>query len=176
MSQKLQETNRSGGDEDFITRVLRENPSQVEPKYLVDDRFVTLREKQSASKDEIFRLSKLVKRLFAGGEGTRGGDVKRGDSSNPVYLKDLLREFKGNLYVPEEVFRESLSEEEQFEKDLKELPVMSYEDFQKHLKADKIKLLTSRSAAGVSPQIGYRDFIVELKDIISNKTLQKTRW
>lgn len=139
------------------------------------DRFVTLREKQSASKDEIFTLNKLVKRLFGGGE-RRKGDVKRGDSSIPVYLKDILREFKGNLYVPEEVFRESLSEEEQFVRDLKELPVMSYEDFRKHLEADKIKLLTSRSMAAVSPQAGYRDFVVELKDIIGDKTLQKTRW
>lgn len=140
------------------------------------DRFVTLREKQSSGKDEIFRPGKLLKRLFGGGEGRREGDSKRGDSSNPVYLKDILREFKGNLYVPEEVFRESLSEEEQFERDLKELPVMNYEDFEKHLKADKIKLLTSRSMAGVSPDIGYRDFVVELKDIIGDKSLQKTRW
>lgn len=138
---------------------------------MVGDRFVTLREKQSSSKDEIFNLSRLVKRLFREGVG-----VKRGDSSNPVYLKDILREFKGNLYVPEEVFRESLSEEEEFERDMKELPVMGFEDFQKHLKADKIKLLTSRSTAGVSPQIGFRDFVVELKDIIGDKILQKTKW
>ncbi|ONK69172.1 uncharacterized protein A4U43_C05F20090 [Asparagus officinalis] len=157
-------------------KVLKENPSQVEPKYLVGDRFVTLREKQSSHKDEIFKLSKVVKRLFGESEGKSVGDDKGGGSSNPVYLKDLLREFKGNLYVPEEVFRANLSEEEEFERDLKELPVMSFEDFQKHLKADKIKLLTSRSMAGVSPQIGFRDFVVELKDIIGDKTLQKTKW
>lgn len=168
----MEQSNRSSrGDEDFITRVLKENPSQVEPKYLVGDRFVTLREKQSSSKDEIFNLSRLVKWLFREGEG-----VKRGESSNPVYLKDILREFKGKLYVPEEVFRESLSEEEEFERDTKELPVMSFEDFQKHLKADKIKLLTSRLTAGVSPHIGLRDFVVELKDIIGDKTLSKTKW
>ncbi|WOK91468.1 putative inactive ATP-dependent zinc metalloprotease FTSHI 1, chloroplastic [Canna indica] len=181
--QKLN-ADRNGGDgseeDDFIARVLKENPSQVEPKFLVGDRFVTLREKQKLGKESDSGAIQLVRRLFGQSairkEGGEGGGGKEGETANPVYLKDLLREFKGKLYVPEEVFRENLSEEEEFEKNLRELPLMSFEDFQKHLKAGKIKLLTSRSAIDESSENGNRAFVVDLKEIPGDKSIQKTKW
>ncbi|XP_026663131.1 probable inactive ATP-dependent zinc metalloprotease FTSHI 1, chloroplastic isoform X2 [Phoenix dactylifera] len=169
----------SGGD-DFITRVLKENPSQVEPKFLVGDRFLTLREKQRSGKAPEFRVHQLLKRLLGESgvkkEGDEGGGDRGGEASSPVYLKDILREFRGKLYVPEEVFKGNLSEEEEFERNLKELPAMRFEDFQKHLVAGKIKLLTSRSEVGSPPDIGYRDFVVDLKEIPGDKSIQKTKW
>lgn len=163
-----QQSSAAASGDDFISRVLKENPSQVEPKFLVGDRLLTLREKQQRSSRS--KLLQLVKRIYrdAKGEGLEGS---REVLNRPVYLKDLLREYKGKLYVPEEVFRESLSEEEEFEKNLEELPVMSFEDFQKHLKADKVKLLTSRSVADE-----FKDFVVDLKEIPGDKNLQKTKW
>ncbi|KAH7651683.1 P-loop containing nucleoside triphosphate hydrolase protein [Dioscorea alata] len=163
-----QQSSAAASGDDFISRVLKENPSQVEPKFLVGDRLLTLREKQQRSSRS--KLLQLVKRIYrdAKGEGREGS---REVLNRPVYLKDLLREYKGKLYVPEEVFRESLSEEEEFEKNLEELPVMSFEDFQKHLKADKVKLLTSRSVADE-----FKDFVVDLKEIPGDKNLQKTKW
>ncbi|KAG1346677.1 putative inactive ATP-dependent zinc metalloprotease FTSHI 1, chloroplastic [Cocos nucifera] len=169
-----------GGGDDFITRVLKENPSQVEPKFLVGDRFLTLREKQRSGKAPDFRVFKLLKRLLGESglkkEGDEGGGVRGGEASSPVYLKDILREFRGKLYVPEEVFKGNLSEEEEFERNLQELPAMTFEDFQKHLMAGKIKLLTSRSDVGSPPDIGYRDFVVDLKEMPGDKSIQKTKW
>ncbi|XP_029120493.1 probable inactive ATP-dependent zinc metalloprotease FTSHI 1, chloroplastic isoform X2 [Elaeis guineensis] len=169
-----------GGGGDFITRVLKENPSQVEPKFLVGDRFLTLREKQRSGEAPEFRVFQLLKRLLGESgvkkEGDEGGGGRGGEASSPVYLKDILREFRGKLYVPEEVFKGNLSEEEEFERNLKELPAMTFEDFQKHLMAGKIKLLTSRSDVGSPPDIGYRDFVVDLKEMPGDKSIQKTKW
>lgn len=46
-----------------------------------------------------------------------------------MYHKALLREFKGKLHVPEEVFEDNLFEEEEFGRNSEELPWMSFEDF-----------------------------------------------
>lgn len=169
-----------GGGDDFITKVLKENPSQVEPKFLVGDRFLTLREKQRSVKAPNFRVFQLLKRLLSESgvkmEGDEGGGGRSGEASSPVYLKDILREFRGKLYVPEEVFKGTLSEEEEFERNLKELPAMTFEDFQKHLMAGKIKLLTSKSEVGSPSDIAYRDFVVDLKEIPGDKSIQKTKW
>eukprot|EP00268_Persea_americana_P045697 TRINITY_DN4673_c2_g1_i3.p1 TRINITY_DN4673_c2_g1~~TRINITY_DN4673_c2_g1_i3.p1 ORF type:complete len:957 (-),score=199.60 TRINITY_DN4673_c2_g1_i3:587-3457(-) len=169
-------SSKSAGD-DFISRVLRENPSQVEPRYLVGDRFYTLREKQKMGKVPnigIFQLlKKLVEKSGVRKEDEVGG--QKGESSRPVYLKDILKEFKGKLYAPEDVFKVGLSEEEEFNRNLEELPKMSFEDFQKALKNDKIKLLTSKSDSGYS-SFGYRDFIVDLKEIPGDKRLHRTKW
>ncbi|MQM07531.1 hypothetical protein Taro_040375 [Colocasia esculenta] len=175
----------SGGGEkpgeDFVSRVLRENPSQVEPRFLVGDRFVTLREKEASREKSDSGLLALVNRFLkrrgdgeerevaGGGGGGEGG-------SNAVYLKDLLREFKGALYVPEEAFKAELSEEEEFERNLEVLPRMRFEDFEKYLMTDKIKLLTSKSGTDAAPFTGFRDFIVNLKEIPGDKTLHRTKW
>lgn len=147
---------------------------------MVGDRFLTLREKQRSGKAPDFRVFQLLKRLLGESgvkmEGDEGGGGKEGEASSPVYLKDILREFRGKLYVPEEVFKKNLSEEEEFDRNLTELPAMRFEDFQKQLKAGKIKLLTSRSEVGSPPDTGYRDFVVDLKEIPGDKSIQKTKW
>lgn len=122
-------------------------------------------------------IFQLTKRLMENSGLKRKGDeigVKKDESHDPVYLKDILREFKGKLYVPEEVFKIDLSEEEEFERNLVELPKMSFDDFQKALKNDKIRLLTSKSVSVTD--FGLRDFIVDLKEIPGDKKLQKTKW
>ncbi|XP_072951632.1 probable inactive ATP-dependent zinc metalloprotease FTSHI 1, chloroplastic [Typha angustifolia] len=164
--------------DDFVTRILKENPSQVEPKFLVGDRFLTLREKQGAGKASTLRAIQLVKRLLgdSGVKKERNEGDREGDASRNVYLNDILREFKGKLYVPEEVFKADLSEEEDFERNLRELPMMGFEDFQKHLKAGKVNLLTSKSTTGSPLEFGYWDFIVDLKEIPGDKSIQRTKW
>ncbi|KAF5182372.1 Atp-dependent zinc metalloprotease ftsh [Thalictrum thalictroides] len=166
----------SATEDDFITRVLKQNPSQVEPRFLIGEKFVTLKEKQSleTNKGLNFRLPKrFLEKL--GLRNEVGGEKGEG-SLDPVYLKDLLREFKGKLYVPEEVFKVNLSEEEEFNRILEELPKMSYEDFQRAFKNNKVKLLTSKAVSGISSEYGYRDFIVDLKEIPGYKSLQRTKW
>ncbi|XP_068665190.1 probable inactive ATP-dependent zinc metalloprotease FTSHI 1, chloroplastic [Aristolochia californica] len=168
---------RDSGD-DFVTRVLKENPSQVEPRYLVGNRFYTLSEKEKLSKLPTQGPVHLVKRLLGKSSFSdeKSGSDSKGESTDPVYLKDILREFKGKLYVPEEAFKVNLSEEEEFDRNLEVLPKMSFDDLQKFLKRDKIKLLTSKSMAGVSADYGYRDFVVDLKEIPGDRTLQRTKW
>ncbi|KAL0324184.1 UNVERIFIED_CONTAM: putative inactive ATP-dependent zinc metalloprotease FTSHI 1, chloroplastic [Sesamum calycinum] len=172
-----------GGDEDFVSRVLRENPSQVEPKYLIGDKLYTLKEKEDLSKKGFSqRVSEILKRLNLKALVSKSDEVT-GNASNfvkpegEVYLKDLLREYRGKLYVPEQVFGANLSEEEEFDKNVKELPRMSYEDFQTYVTCDKIKLLTFKEDSGVSySNYGYRDFVVDLKEIPGDKRLHRTKW
>ncbi|KAL2236724.1 UNVERIFIED_CONTAM: putative inactive ATP-dependent zinc metalloprotease FTSHI 1, chloroplastic [Sesamum indicum] len=172
-----------GGDEDFVSRVLRENPSQVEPKYLIGDKLYTLKEKEGLSKKGFReRVSEILKRLNLKALVSKS-DEETGNASNfvkpegEVYLKDLLREYRGKLYVPEQVFGANLSEEEEFDKNVKELPRMSYEDFQKYMTCDKIKLLTFKEESGISySNYGFRDFVVDLKEIPGDKRLHQTKW
>ncbi|KAK9274500.1 hypothetical protein L1049_021749 [Liquidambar formosana] len=173
---------KNAGD-DFMTRVLKENPSQVEPRYLVGDKLYTLKEKEGLSKSYDFGIFEVLKRLNLKVRLPRAkekGEVGRDESgvrSEPVYLKDILREYKGKLYVPENVFGESLSEEEEFERNLEALPKMGFEDFLKAMRSDKVKLLTSKEEMrGVPYGYGKRDFIVDLKEIPGAKSLQRTKW
>ncbi|CAA6671512.1 unnamed protein product [Spirodela intermedia] len=156
--------------DDFATRVLKDNPSQVEPRFLVGDRFLTLREKEKPRESSDFVLLSIVKKFLS-----RRGEFKETPEAG-VYLKDLLREFKGELYVPEEVFKPELSEEEEFDRNLKLLPRMTLEDFGKYLKTDQIKLLTSKSTISETPFTGYRDFVIDLMEIPGDKTFQRTKW
>ncbi|KAK0586954.1 hypothetical protein LWI29_015150 [Acer saccharum] len=169
------ETGKSNG-EDFVTRVLKENPSQVEPKYLVGQKLYTLKEKQNIGRtNDLGVLQILAEKLKLRGE-SKEVSGNRNESGN-VYLKDILREYKGKLYVPEQVFGDELSEEEEFDKNVKELPEMSVEDFRKYMKNDKVKLLTSKEAVnGVAVMNDYRDFVVDLKEIPGDKSLQRTKW
>ncbi|KAF6170531.1 hypothetical protein GIB67_031939 [Kingdonia uniflora] len=63
----------------------------------------------------------------------------------PVYLKDILREYKGKLYVPEDVFKANLSEEEEFDRNLEELPKLGFDYLVNVLECDKVKMLTSKA-------------------------------
>lgn len=175
--------NSGAGDEDFVTKVLRENPSQIEPKYLIGNKLYTLKEKESLSRRGFNeRVAEILKKLNLKALVAKGGNESVSDSyfvkpEGEVYLKDLLREYRGKLYVPEQVFGANLSEEEEFQKNVKELPRISYEDFQKYMKSDKIKLVTFKEDSGISyGNYGYTDFIVDLKEIPGEKSLHRTKW
>lgn len=170
-----------------MARVLKENPSQVEPRYLIGDKFYTLKEKEDLSKNSdngVF--SSLVKRLnlrfnskkvVDENPNEKLSDVKKNDKNEgDVYLKDILREYRGKLYVPEQVFGTELSEEAEFESDLQALPKMSFEDFLKAMRSDKVKMLTWKEVTSVATGDRYRDFGVELKEIPGDKNLQRRRW
>ncbi|XP_051132762.1 probable inactive ATP-dependent zinc metalloprotease FTSHI 1, chloroplastic [Andrographis paniculata] len=180
-------SNSEKSNEDFVSRVLRENPSQVEPRYLIGDKLYTSKEKEeSLNKRGINgRLSEILSRLnlraLVGQKDKERGSEESDAAVKPegegeVYLKDLLREYKGKLYVPEQVFGVNLSEEEEFVKNVKELPRMSYEDFQKYLMNDKIKLVSFKEDFGISFGTMFKDFVVDLKDIPGEKSLHSRRW
>ncbi|KAK4262913.1 hypothetical protein QN277_028405 [Acacia crassicarpa] len=165
--------------EDFVSRVLKENPSQVEPKYLIGDKFYTLKEKERLSKKlNSGFLEILAKRLnLKTQKEEEASEVQNQVLSgrDSVYLKDLLREYKGKLYVPEQIFGKKLSEEEEFDQNLQSLPKMSSEEFRKYMDYDKIKLLTSKEDTSLFSN-GCRDFIVDLKEIPGDKSLHRTKW
>ncbi|KAG8486065.1 hypothetical protein CXB51_019443 [Gossypium anomalum] len=179
-SQPSGDTSKPKGD-DFVTRVLKENPSQVEPRYLVGNKIYTLKEKEDLRKGSNLGLIEILKKKLntksKSKNETIGGERESETSENDyVYLNDILREYKGKLYVPEQIFGAELSEEEEFEKNLEELPKMSLEDFRKAMKSDKVKLLTSKEVSGVSYVGRYWDFVVDLEDIPGDKSLQRTKW
>ncbi|XVF12947.1 hypothetical protein REPUB_Repub08aG0164200 [Reevesia pubescens] len=165
--------------DDFVTRVLKENPSQVEPRYLVGNKIYTLKEKEDLSKGNNLGLFEILKKKLNPTEKSKNESERETELSSEtdnVYLNDILREYRGKLYVPEQIFGAELSEEEEFEKNLEELPKMSLEEFRKAMKSDKVKLLTSKEVSAVSYVGGYRDFVVDLKDIPGDKSLQRTKW
>ncbi|OMO79789.1 Peptidase M41 [Corchorus capsularis] len=180
-SSRSGDTSKPEGD-DFVTRVLKENPSQVEPRYLVGDKTYTLKEKEDLSKGANLGLFEFLKKKlnskakskYESNESKRETEI--GSEYDNVHLKDILREYKGKLYVPEQIFGAELTEEEEFEKNLEELPKMSLEDFKKAMQTDKVKLLTSKDVSGVSYVGGYWDFVVDLKEIPGDKRLQRTKW
>ncbi|XP_010439111.1 PREDICTED: probable inactive ATP-dependent zinc metalloprotease FTSHI 1, chloroplastic [Camelina sativa] len=163
--------------DDFVTRVLKENPSQVEPRYRVGDKLYNLKEREDLSKGGANASSgafEFIRRKLDSKMETEERGSESGNES--VYLSDILREYRGKLYVPEQVFGPELSEEDEFERTVKDLPKMSLEDFRKVMKNDKVKLLTSKEVS-VSPYTsGYRDFVVDLKEIPGVKSLQRTKW
>ncbi|KAL7165560.1 hypothetical protein ACSBR2_041281 [Camellia fascicularis] len=165
-------------ENDFVTRVLKENPGQVEPKFLIGNKLYTLKEKEDLEKKSSDAgIAEILKklRLMVGKEKKREeGGVESGVKSEDVYLKDILREHRGKLYVPEQIFAANLSEEEEFDRDFESLPKLNLEDFQKYMKSDKVKLLTLKEDTGVP--YAFRDFIVELKEIPGDKNLQRTKW
>ncbi|KAK9926949.1 hypothetical protein M0R45_024155 [Rubus argutus] len=172
--------NSKAPEDDFVTRVLKENPSQVEPRYLIGEKFYTLKEKESLSKSSnVGFIELLAKRLnFKKAELRKESSEARNDSGakneGAVFLNDILREYKGKLYVPEQIFGTELPEEDEFERRLEELPKMSFEDFQKAMKNDKVDLLTSKEVKGAS--YGISTFIVDLKEIPGEKSLHRTKW
>ncbi|KAK6158426.1 hypothetical protein DH2020_005740 [Rehmannia glutinosa] len=175
--------NSGAGDEDFVTRVLRENPSQIEPKYLIGNKLYTLKEKESLSRKGFNEKVSEILKILNLKALVKENDKESGNASNfvkpegEVYLKDLLKEYKGKLYVPEQVFGANLSEEEEFEKNVKELPRMSYDDFQKYMNSEKIKLVSFKEDSGFSyGNSWYRDFVVDLKEIPGDKSLHRTKW
>lgn len=172
----------NSGSDDFVSRALKDNPSQVEPRYRIGDKFYTLKEKESLSKKadsgiiQVIRRNLNRKTVPKRGTENDGAQSERARSEESVYLKDLLREYKGKLYVPEQVFGEELSEEDEFDRNIEELPKMSFDDFRKAVKSDKVKLLTSKETTSLSYGNGSRDFVVDLKEIPGDKSLHRTKW
>ena len=178
-SSPANDSNETSRD-DFVSKVLKENPSQVEPKYRIGDKLYTLKEKENLSKNFNFGVLRvLAERLSLkngqwkkeNGEGKN--EISMGRDS--IYLKDLLREYRGKLYVPEQIFGRELSEEEEFDQNLESLPKMSIDEFQKAINSGKIKLLISKDTGSFSGY-NYKDFVVQLKEIPGDKRLHRTKW
>lgn len=167
----------AAGNEDFVTRTLKENPSQVEPKYLIGNRLYTLKEKESLNKKNSDNgLFELLKNLNFKSLLRKEGDSVHLGKAEDVYLKDILREYRGKLYVPEQIFVAKLSEEEEFEKNVEDLPRLNIDQFWKYMSTDKIKLLTFMESSGSSYGYGTVNFVVELKEIPGQKSSQRTKW
>lgn len=199
--------------EDYISRLLREKPSEIEQKFLIGDKFYTSRERENlkasvqkriknafsklASKlvpiDIQFQgrirngLSELTSKLLSKDiqetreseekqHGASSGDIDNEIPSNPVYLKDLLRQYKGELYVPEEAFKFHTSEMVEFNSILGTLPKMHLEDFLKAMRANQIEMLTSRAVQNPEGVYVYRDFIIDLKEPPAEKSSQRKKW
>ncbi|KAC9800209.1 hypothetical protein E3N88_45240 [Mikania micrantha] len=161
--------------DDFVTRVLKENPSQVEPKYKIGDKFYTLKEKENLGKKgyDGNGALEIIKRLnLKGLNDNRSLDGV--DYPQDVHLNHILRKFKGKLYVPEQIFVKELSEEAEFNREFELLPRMSFDDLQKTVRTNMIKFMTFKDDDKVA--YGHKDLIVELKEIPGDKNLQRTKW
>ena len=159
---------QDGNKEDFITRVLKQNPSQVEPKFLIGQTLYTQKQKNEAfdkTRKNRWNWLRLKPRKGEENEFLKNGEV----GSEAVFLKDILREHKGKLYVPEQIFGKCLSEEEEFDRDLESFPVMGLEEFRKADENGQVKVVISKDES-------YGNFIVQLKEIPGDKNLQKTKW
>ncbi|CAI7852632.1 unnamed protein product [Closterium sp. NIES-54] len=119
-----------------------------------------------------------------GREGKEGKQSQQGISSgadatqqaNPVYLKDLLREFKGELVVPEEAFAPRVVETTAFERALADAPPMSAAEFLGFAEKKQVKLVTSRGLKRRDGRFEYWDVLVELKQVPGEPALQTNTW
>eukprot|EP00249_Psilotum_nudum_P022923 c28693_g1_i1 orf=891-4328(-) len=183
------------GKSDLITNILKSKPSQVERKFLIGDRLYTLKEKEQLQAPFWQKLPKALglvriegfirgvketaeKKLSEGKErkgkvGISEDDTKEQQS---VYLSDLLREYKGDLYVPVEAFSGNDPEVQDFNRNLAMLPIMSFDDFLKAMKSNQVEMLTSRGILSHTAHYTYRDFIVQLKRIPGDRSLQRRTW
>ncbi|KAJ7558552.1 hypothetical protein O6H91_04G045700 [Diphasiastrum complanatum] len=210
-SQQVQEASGDGvsvespndeNKDDFVKKLLREKPSQVEPRYLIDGRLYTLQERQllnvpllkrivlaldtrrkASRSQEMSNVEEKGTDAFGMPESTVQRDTtspleeeKTQPSRRPVYLPDLLREYKGNLYVPEEAFKDRLPEVHEFNRSLAVLPEMSFQDFVKAVNANQVELLTSRGVSSPRGGYSYSDFIVDLKSIPGEQVLHTQKW
>ncbi|KAA0044893.1 putative inactive ATP-dependent zinc metalloprotease FTSHI 1 [Cucumis melo var. makuwa] len=152
----------SGGDkaarDDFVTRVLKENPSQFEPRYLIGGKLYTWKEREYLSRKSEVGVFDIVVKWLNSRKKSKEEGIEGGNKSEAVYLEDILRECKGKLYVPEQVFNTELSEEEEFDRSFEALPKMSLKDFVKAMESDKVKLLTSKESIATFYGNRFRDF------------------
>ncbi|CAI5486273.1 unnamed protein product, partial [Closterium sp. Naga37s-1] len=125
-----------------------------------------------------------------GREGKEGKQSQQGLSSgsgaassadatqpaNPVYLKDLLREFKGELVVPEEAFAPRVVETTAFERALADAPPMSAAEFLGFAEKKQVKLVTSRGLKRRDGRFEYWDVLVQLKEVPGDSALQTNTW
>ncbi|KAH7435116.1 hypothetical protein KP509_06G050800 [Ceratopteris richardii] len=170
---------------DFTTEVLKSIPSQVESKYLVDGKLYTLREKSLLKVSPWKRLASALKLQHSGkdkietpqkpAEPSEVLPIESLDSKKPIYLSDILREYKGDLYVPEEVFVRSTSDLDSFEREIETLPIMTGKDFLRAVKGNQVSLVTSKGMLGPGKFV-YRDFIVNLTNVPGEEELHQTKW
>ncbi|CAI5999123.1 unnamed protein product [Closterium sp. NIES-64] len=119
-----------------------------------------------------------------GREGKEGKQSQQGFSSgadatqqaNPVYLKDLLREFKGELVVPEEAFAPRVVETTAFDRALADAPPMSAAEFLGFAEKKQVALVTSRGLKRRDGRFEYWDVLVELKEVPGEPALQTNTW
>ncbi|GKD96301.1 hypothetical protein Tco_1380198 [Tanacetum coccineum] len=152
--------------DDFVKRVLVQNPSQIEPRFKIGEKFYTLKEKESLGQNGYFQ-GNVVKEFLKRLDFFKGGEKGVKDYAKDVFLNDVLRKFRGKLYVPEQLFVDELSEEDEFVREFGELPRMGVEDLEKYVKSGMVKFVTFKDDV---------DFIVELKEIPGDKNLQRTKW
>jgi hypothetical protein len=154
---------------------------------LIGDELLTLREKQRLETPLWKRAVETVQNQFAkvGSETPSQPEdeipvpSKKSDANEhdkQVFLSDLLREYRGNLYVPEEAFSGHVSELEEFNRLLDVLPEMTFESFLKAMNAQQVEMLTSRGHASPRGEFVYYDFIVDLKSIPGEQHLQRRHW
>ncbi|KAL8138811.1 hypothetical protein V2J09_004812 [Rumex salicifolius] len=179
----------AGSDNDFVSRVLKENPSQVEPKFQVGGKVYTLQEREKMKRYFDYGAFQVLRRLKQRekvesesskevSEADEGAKLEGGNGlgeADNVYLKDILREYRGQLYVPDRIFEPNLSEEDVFDQNFEAFPRMSYDEFTRYSKSDQIKLLSFKEG-GLLEGVGFRDFIVELKEQPGDKRLYLTKW
>ncbi|GJU85732.1 probable inactive ATP-dependent zinc metalloprotease FTSHI 1, chloroplastic [Tanacetum coccineum] len=152
--------------DDFVKRVLVQNPSQIEPRFKIGEKFYTLKEKESLGQNGYFQ-GNVVKEFLKRLDFFNGGEKGAKDYAKDVFLNDVLRKFRGKLYVPEQLFVDELSEEDEFVREFGELPRMGVEDLEKYVKSGMVKFVTFKDDV---------DFIVDLKEIPGDKNLQRTKW
>lgn len=185
----------SGSEDDYITKLLTESPTQVESKYLVNDRLYTLKELRKieapiwkGASDALWSnvVQPLLERQRAKEKEAAVlpppkeaiADLARTEleaeleSSKPVYLKDLLRAFQGNLYVPEEAFESQAEELQEYNRQLESLPEMSFEEFLRAARAGEVDVLVSRGIFTLEGKHEYYDFLVQLKSVPGEAVLQ----
>lgn len=174
-------------EEDYVSKVLRERPSQLEPKYLVGDKYYTLRELQRKQTPNWRRAAEAFRSIIVSPEpkttSLTGADdelsSRESDAAavaKSVYLSDLLREFRGDLYVPEEAFEGHTWELKEFNYCLESLPEMALEDFLRAKNSEQVEMLVSRGIASPNGSTSYYDFIVKLKSMPGEQGLHCTQW
>lgn len=80
-----------------MTRVLKENPSQVETRYKVGDKLLTLKEKEDLEKKGFDTGAfEILRRLNLKAFSRKSQEEGYQGKPEEVYLKDILREHKGS--------------------------------------------------------------------------------
>ncbi|KAL9230945.1 hypothetical protein vseg_006228 [Gypsophila vaccaria] len=149
----------SEAEDDFITRTLKQNPSQVEPRFKFRDTVYSLTQRQNvhSSPSPFHHLLNTLHPPTAADDDVLD-PTPTPTPNSPVYLNDILREFRGKLYVPHHMFAPTLSQEDSFVRHFNALPQLSYHDFLNFLRTHKVHSLTLME----SPNAASR-FIVHLK-------------
>ncbi|XP_024522811.1 probable inactive ATP-dependent zinc metalloprotease FTSHI 1, chloroplastic [Selaginella moellendorffii] len=158
--------------DDFMTQILRENPSRVERKCLSGDRMLSLKEWRLQRVPLWSKLLAKIEPLVEKAREVRPQEKKTPETTSQaakgrsVFLPDLLRAYKGNLYVPEEIFMGHVAEAEEFAREFAELPVMIFQDFVNVMQSDQVAQIKSKGT----------QFIVELKELSGERSAQAQKW